>query len=79
MAKRKRVGEMDTTTVVLIGLGVLGAVFLLMQGNKPATPTVVTTLPAGQTTATAVDNYAAAAATLAPTVESLFSGDTEES
>jgi hypothetical protein len=73
---------MDTTTVVLIGLGVLGAVFLLMQGNKPATSTVVTTLPAlpaGQTAATAVDNYAAAAATLAPTVESLFSGDTEES
>lgn len=74
--KRKKVGEVSTTTVLLLAAAGLGAIFLVMNMNKPTAPAIVT-VP-GQTSATATQTDIAAAIPVVTTLVSELSGDQEE-
>lgn len=75
MAKKgKRVGGMDTTTLILLGVGGVAVLFLLMNSNKTQT-TIVRTSPAPSTTASTTAAEIAAGASVINTALNDFSSD----
>jgi hypothetical protein len=58
--KRKRVGEISTTTLVIGGIALLGIGFLVMNANKPATTTVIKPPPSTSAATTAAEIAAGA-------------------
>jgi hypothetical protein len=68
--KRKRVGEVSTTALVLGGIAVIGLGFLIYNANKPAT-TVIRTAPASSGAATTAAEIAAGASVVNTLVNDL--------
>jgi hypothetical protein len=58
--KRKRVGEVSTTALLLGGIAVVGIGFLIYNANKPATPVIRTTPTTSSATTTAAEIAAGA-------------------
>lgn len=75
--KRKRVGEVSTTTLVLGGLAVLGIGILIVNMNKPTTTTVIKPAPASNSAATAAE--IAAGAGVVTTLVNDLTSDEEDS
>jgi hypothetical protein len=69
--KRKRVGEVSTTALVLGGIAVIGLGFLIYNANKPATTVIRTTPPASSGAATTAAEIAAGASVVNTLVNDL--------
>jgi hypothetical protein len=70
---RKRVGAVDTGTILLVGGGI-AVVFLLMNANKPAT-TVVKPVAAPSSAATTAAEITAGATAITSILNSITSDD----
>jgi hypothetical protein len=68
--KRKRVGEISTTALVLSGIAVIGIGFLIYNASKPAT-TVIRTTPVSSGAGTTAAEIAAGASVVNTLVNDL--------